>query len=64
VWVCTHQGFPLVALPGGNVFFSNEDLTTPDGAISCKRVDPKRAVYDVVKAARYLERLVELLPFP
>jgi hypothetical protein len=56
-----HQGFPLVALPGGNVFFSNEDLTTSDGAISCKQVSWEHAVYDIVKAGRYLIRLAELL---
>lgn len=59
--MCTHQGFPLVALPGGNVFFSDEDLTTADGAISCKRVPWEAAAYDIVKAARYLIRLAELL---
>jgi hypothetical protein len=58
--VCTHQGFPLVALPGGNVFFTNEDLTNADGSITCKRIDAKKALYDVVKAARYLVRLADL----
>lgn len=50
-----------MTLPGANVFFTDEDLSTPDGLISCKRVDEGRALYDIVKAARYLVRLAELL---
>lgn len=59
--MCTHQGFPLVTLPGANVFFSDEDLTSSDGVISCKQTTATKAVYDVVKAGRYLARLAELL---
>jgi len=59
-----HQGFPLVALPGGNVFFSDEDLTTADGAISCKRVSWQLAGRDIVRAGRYLARLIEEIPLP
>jgi catabolite regulation protein CreA len=43
------------------VFFTNEDLTTADGSISCKQVSPVQAAYDIVKAGRYLARLAELL---
>lgn len=59
--MCTHEGFPLVALPGGNVFFTDRDLTSSSSGISCKRIDAAKAVYDIVKAARYLVRLAELL---
>jgi hypothetical protein len=59
--VCTHQGFPLVALPGGNVFFSDEDLSTADGAITCKQVSWEHAAWDIVKAGRILVRLAGLL---
>jgi hypothetical protein len=52
-----HQGFPLVTLPGGNVFFTNEDLSTPDGVITCKQISPGRSLYDAVKAAKYLARI-------
>jgi hypothetical protein len=62
--VCTHQGFPLVALPGGNVFFTDRDLSTADGAISCKRVAWEAVVWDVTKAARYLARLAREIPLP
>ena len=58
--MCTHEGFPLVALPGGNVFFTDRDLTDAARGISCKRVTAGKAAYDIVKAARYLIRLVEL----
>jgi len=49
-----------VALPGGNVYFTNEDQTSVARGISCKKVSSKRALYDIVKAARYLIRLVDL----
>ena len=58
--MCTHEGFPLVALPGGNVFFTDRDLTSAREGISCKRVSSTRALTTIVKAARYLARLVEL----
>lgn len=60
MWVCTHSGFPLVALPGGNVYFTNEDQTSVARGISCKQIAVEKALYDVVKAARYLVRLVDL----
>lgn len=49
-----------MTLPGANVFFTDEDLSTPDGQISCKQVDPDKAAYEIFKAARYLLRLVDL----
>jgi hypothetical protein len=58
--VCTYEGFPLVALPGANVFFTDQDVSSVERGISCKRIDATRALYDVVKAARYLVRLVDL----
>jgi hypothetical protein len=41
------------------VFFTDEDLTTPDGVISCKRISPERIIYDVAKVGRWLEALAE-----
>jgi hypothetical protein len=58
--VCTHQGFPLVVLPGANIFFTDRDETSPDGVITCKPIDPARAGYDIVKVSRLLLRLAEL----
>jgi len=63
--VCVTDGFPLVGVPGGNVFFTNSDLSTPprpDGsqAISCRQIPIETALYDVVKVGRWLARLAEL----
>lgn len=56
--MCTVQGFPLVALPGGNVFFSDHDASSGDGFITCKQISAPRAAYSIVKALKYLVRLV------
>jgi hypothetical protein len=56
----------LVGLPGANVYFTDNDETTPvrpDGtrAVTCKQISAGKALYDLAKAARYLSRVVELL---
>lgn len=58
--MCTHEGFPLVTLPGANVFFTDRDLTNVSEGISCKQVSASRALYDLAKAGRYLLRLISL----
>jgi hypothetical protein len=60
------EGFPLVGLPGANVYFTDHDASTPirpDGGrdVSCKQVSIEHALYDLAKAARYLARVAELL---
>ncbi len=65
-WVCVNDGFPLVGVPGAQVYFTDHDETTPlrpDGsrAISCKPIDELGVVRKVVSAARTLGRLGELV---
>jgi hypothetical protein len=59
-----HEGFPLVTVPGANVFYSDRDESTPpdengDQFIRCSRVTAPSALWDITKAARYLGRLAE-----
>jgi hypothetical protein len=42
------------------VFFTDRDLTDHAAGISCKKISAGKALYDIVKAARYLVRLVDL----
>jgi hypothetical protein len=61
-----HEGFPLVTVPGANVFYTNEDVSTPareDGSrlISCKQDTTARGLWQITKAGRYLARLAQTL---
>ena len=58
--MCTHQGFPLVQLPGANVFYTDEDVSTADGVITCRRSTTLEALLQITKAGRYLKRLADL----
>jgi len=53
-----HEGFPLVTLPGANVFYTNEDLSTPDGAIRCRQINTELELRQLYKAARYLRLII------
>jgi hypothetical protein len=57
-----HEGYPLAPLPGGNVFLTNEDLSTPPDSegnrlISCKPVSETTALRLAYDALRILSRL-------
>lgn len=54
-----HEGYPLVTLPGANVFYTDEDLTTPDGVIRCKQISTAQLIYDATKVGRWLDKLAE-----
>jgi len=56
--VCTVQGYPLVGLPGANVFFSNEDATTGDGLITCKPITSSEILRDLYRASKLLSFLI------
>jgi hypothetical protein len=65
--VCVSDGYPLVEVPGANVFYTDHDLSTPqrpDGsrAISCKQVSVEQALRDLYKAGTLLDKVVASLP--
>lgn len=59
--MCEHQGYPLYPLPGGNVFLTNNDESTPDGAIVCTQITTEHALRIAGEGLRWLGRLAELL---
>lgn len=42
------------------MFFTDRDVTDASRGVHCREISPGRAVVDVVKAARYLARLIDL----
>ena len=59
--MCEHFGYPLIPLPGANIFLTAQDESTPDGAIRCKRITEIEALRLAGDGARLLSRLAELL---
>ena len=57
--MCAHHGYPLYPLPGGNVFLTAEDESTPDGAIECRQITEAQALRIAAEGARWLARLAE-----
>ena len=58
--MCVHHGYPLYPLPGGNIFFTAEDESTPDGVVECKPLNAYEALKDAGQGLRYLSRFAEL----
>lgn len=57
-----HEGYPLAPLPGGNVFLTDQDLSTPPDSsgnrlISCKPISSAEAARLAYDALRLLSRL-------
>lgn len=61
-----HEGYPLEPLPGGNVFFTDTDLSTPPDSegnrlISCKQITGEEALRAAYSGLRLLARFAELI---
>jgi hypothetical protein len=48
-------------LPGGNIFLTAEDETTPDGTIQCKQITEADALRLAGHGLAWLSRLAELI---